>query len=170
MWCDIKCISLVSVPVEEGSYCILNINTAKAFASFSHDQFYGDRRSILYLALYFLTELICNTIFNACISILYLNSYNVEASVHVLCWKHSVLFLFCFLFISFWAAYIQYFLHPVGRSQGTHPFYSKTGENVVLKKNNNLMEMYFVVNSSHWLYFFKRPTVFNYYENPILTP
>lgn len=85
MWCDIKCISLVSVPVEEGSYCILNINTAKAFASFSHDQFYGDRRSILYLALYFLTELICNTIFNASISILYLNSYNVEASVHVLC-------------------------------------------------------------------------------------
>lgn len=54
-------------------------------------------RSILYLALYFLKELICNAIFNVCIFNLYPNNYNIEASVQVLCGIHSISFFFCYL-------------------------------------------------------------------------
>lgn len=67
-WRGVKCISLLSVAAEEGLY--FKYQHCQSFCiHFLHYRFYDNRRFILYLALYFLVELIRNTIFNSCIFI-----------------------------------------------------------------------------------------------------
>lgn len=138
-WCDVKCIS--SVPVEEGPYWIGNINTAKAFASFLHDQFYSDGRSVMYLALYFLMELMRNTIFNACI-LIFVSKQLQRRRICTCIMLTTSLFFFPYL--------SQFEQHTAGI------FCIQWADlrEPILFIPNNLMKIYCVLNSSHWFYFF----------------